>query len=73
MSVVVILLTVVVVIMSVEVVRVRHRLSRLEKGREVVDRHLGHLAWRLDGEPSPEPSDQHLVVTLREHEPERRH
>ena len=62
-----------VMMLAVGVLRLRRLVAQMEKDREVVDRHLAHLAWRLDGEPGPEPSDQHLVVSLREREPDRPH
>jgi hypothetical protein len=63
------LLAVAVLVLVIEVLRLRRRVVQLEKGREVVDRHLGHLAWRLDGEPGTEPSDKHLVFTVHERSP----
>jgi hypothetical protein len=63
-------LAVLIPVSFIEVVLLRRRVVQLEKGREVVDRHLNlsHLTWRLDGEPGPQPSDEHLVVSVHEHE-----
>jgi hypothetical protein len=55
----------------VEVVRLRARVAMLEKGREVVDRHIGRINWRLDGEPRAGDSDQHAVLTVHDRRAER--
>jgi hypothetical protein len=63
-TLVAIVIVVALVAVAAEVLRLRRRVAQLEKGRKVVERHLQHLAWRLDGEPQPDASDTHFVPTV---------
>jgi hypothetical protein len=63
-----VVLAIALLVFAAEVVRLRRRVARLEKGREVVDRHLQHLHWRLDGEPEPHASDTHFIATVHKRE-----
>lgn len=50
-----------IALLGVEVLRLRRRVAQLERGREVVGRHIDHLAWRLDGEPRDDGREWHPV------------
>jgi hypothetical protein len=55
------LIVVPVLLLVVEVLKLRRRVAYLEKGRDVVQRHLDRLYWITNGSPQPEASDLHVV------------